>query len=251
MIKNIKKLSTTNLLIVILVISLVILGAKEIYDAIQYKKTDKVVGEIVYSQSFGKDASWDRETQKFFIHVRPIGQEDGAIYLFTFTKNSTSESEFSIWIDEMPEFNVGNIVEIEYRIQDVLAVDGKEIISIKSVPMPEEGVDFSMPLVRNENYFLNVKTRGTLDVGYMYQMIRFDEYQGYLIYLIKSDHLPLEAYWIDDDVLSLMDDDIREAFRTGEFNERLRVRISNRDQEQPFVNYECIVLNKIEFLPVK
>lgn len=244
-------LSTTNLIIIILIFSIIVVGIKEICEKIQYEKTATVVGEIVYSQSLGKDKAWDRSTQKYYIQLLPLGQEDGALHYFTFTKNSTSESEFSIWMDEMPEFNIGNVVEIEYRIEDTkIRILGKEIISIKSVEAPE-GADYSIPLVRNENYFLNVKTKGNLELGSMYYMIRFEEYSGYLIYLEYDNHYPLKVYWIDDEVISEMEDEVKEAFRTGEFGERLRVRISNYEQEQPFVNYTCEVINKIEFLPVK
>ena len=248
-----RKLSTTDLIIIILIISIIILGIKEVYEKIQYEKTATVVGEIVYSQSLGKDVLWDRETQKFYIQILPLGQEDGTLYLYTFTKNSTGEGEFSIWLDEMPELQVGNIVEIEYRIQDVKYLDGKEIISIKRIE-PTEDMSFNMPLVPNENYFLNIKTAGMLKLGNVYHLSRVEEMRGYMLYLEYGDRSPLSAYWIDDEVIEGETDDIKEAFRTGVFNERVRVQIANAlysefKQELPFVDYDCDVINDIEFYP--
>ncbi len=248
-----RKLSTTDLIIIILIISIIILGIKEVYEKVQYEKTATVVGEIVYSQSLGKDKSWDRETQEFYIHILPLGQTDGALYLYTFTENSTGEGEFSVWLDEMPELQVGNIVEIEYRLQDVKFLDGKEIISIKRIE-PTEDMSFNMPLVPNENYFLNIKTTGMLELGNVYHLLRFEERGGYMLYLEYGDRSPLSAYWIDDEVIAGETHDIKEAFKTGEFSERVRVRIANAgydgfEQELPFIDYDCDVINDIEFYP--
>lgn len=248
------KLSTTDVVISVLVISILILGVKEIYDKIQYEKTATVVGEIIYNESFENGGADIKVGSKFYIQLLPLGQENGALFTYAFTKNSASESESREWLSEMPELHIGAIVEIEYRLSRVIGVSGKEIISIKRVE-PTDDMNFNIPLVPNENYFLNIKTRGRLELGYVYRVVRIEEMGGYLFYIGDTSYPPLDGCWIDDEVLEGETEDIKEAFRTGEFSELVRIQIANGyyhfDQEMPFVGYDCYVINDIEFFPYK
>jgi hypothetical protein len=78
---------------------------------------------------------------------------------------------------------------------------------------------------------------------------------GYLFYIGDTSYPPLDGCWIDDEVLEGETEDIKEAFRTGEFSEKVRIQIANGynhfDQEMPFVGYDCYVINDIEFFPYK
>ena len=84
------KLSTTDVVISVLVISILILGVKEIYDKIQYEKTATVVGEIIYNESFENGGADIKVGSKFYIQLLPLGQENGALFTYAFTKNSAS-----------------------------------------------------------------------------------------------------------------------------------------------------------------
>ena len=249
-----KKLSITDMVITVLVISILILVVKEIYDKIQYEKTATVVGEIIYNESFENGGADIKVGSEFYIHLLPLCQENGVLFTYAFTKNSASESESREWLSEMPELHIGAIVEIEYRLSKVIGISGKEIISIKRVE-PTDDMNFNIPLVPNEDYFLNIKTRGRLEIGTVYRVVRIEEMGGYLFYIGDTRYPPLDGYWIDDEVLEGETEDIKEAFRTGEFAEEVRVRIANGyenfDQEMPFVNYDCYVINDIEFYPYK
>lgn len=254
MAKKKKKLSATDVVIIVLVISILVLGVKEIYDKIQYEKTATVVGEIIFNESYESGDADIRVGSEFYIQLLPLGQENGALFTYAFTENSASESESREWLSEVPELQIGAIVEIEYRLSRVIGISGKEIISIKRVESTED-MNYNIPLEPNENYFLNIKTRGRLELGYVYRVTRIEEMGGYLFYLGNTNYPPLNGYWIDDEVLEEKTDDVKEAFRTGEFTEVVRVRIANGyynfDQEMPFVNYDCYVINDIEFYPYK
>lgn len=236
------KLSTTDLVAIILVISIVILGIKWIYDSIQYEKTAAIVGEIVYI----KDdlVASNREKRKIYLHIRPIGQEDGVLFPFTFTNNSTSESEYSDNISDMPEFTVGNVVEIEYRISDVKRLSGKEIISIKSVSASED-MDYSIELVKNEKYRLLSKSSGLVTMGEVHSVVRMDEYGGYLVYSALTFGGSLCAFWVDDEVVSLTSDEIKNALLTGRFDDEVVFYLPVDEQVDIFTNYECTVVSGI------
>ena len=242
------KLSTTNLVIIILIISIALIGIKETYDGIQYKKTDTIVGEIVYIKD-GLSAP-KGEKRKIYLHIRPIGQDDGVLFPFTFTNNSTQESEYSININDMPEFTVGNVVEIEYRISDVKRLSGKEIISIRSVEASED-MDYSVELVKNEKYRLLSKNSGLVTTGTVHSVVRMEGYGGYLVYSVLTFGGSLCAFWVDDEIVSLVGDDIKEALKSGCFDGEVILNLPVDEQVDVFTNYECTVAYGIRYLRVK
>ena len=242
------KLSTTNLVIIILIISIALIGIKEIYDGIQYKKTATIVGEIVYIKD-GLTAP-KGEKRKIYLHIRPIGQDDGVLFPFTFTNNSTPESEYSINISDMPEFTVGNVVEIEYRISDVKRLSGKEIISIRSVEASED-MDYSVELVKNEKYRLLSKNSGLVTTGMVHSVVRMEGYGGYLVYSVLTYGGSLCAFWVDDEIVSLVGDDIKEALKSGCFDGEVLLNLPVDEQADVFTNYECTVAYGIRYLRVK
>lgn len=242
------KLSTTNLVIIILIISIVLIGIKETYEGIQYKKTDTIVGEIVYIKD-GLSAP-KGEKRKIYLHIRPIGQDDGVLFPFTFTNNSTQESEYSININDMPEFTVGNVVEIEYRISDVKRLSGKEIISIRSVEASED-MDYSVELVKNEKYRLLSKNSGLVTTGMVHSVVRMEGYGGYLVYSVLTFGGSLCAFWVDDEIVSLVGDDIKEALKSGCFDGEVILNLPVDEQVDVFTNYECTVAYGIRYLRVK
>lgn len=242
------KLSTTNLVIIILIISIALIGIKETYEGIQYKKTDTIVGEIVYIKD-GLSAP-KGEKRKIYLHIRPIGQDDGVLFPFTFTNNSTQESEYSININDMPEFTVGNVVEIEYRISDVKNLSGKEIISIRSVEASED-MDYSVEIVKNEKYRLLSKNSGLVTTGTVHSVVRMEGYGGYLVYSVLTYGGSLCAFWIDDEIVSLVGDDIKEALKSGCFDGEVIINLPVDEQVDVFTNYECTVAYGIRYLRVK
>lgn len=244
------KLSTTNLVIIILIISIALIGIKETYDGIQYKKTDTIVGEIVHIKD-GLTAA-KGEKRKIYLHIRPIGQDDGVLFPFTFTNNSTPESEYSVNISDMPEFTVGNVVEIEYRISDVKYLSGKEIISIRSVEASED-MDYSVELVKNEKYRLLSKNSGLATTGTVHSVVRMEGYGGYLVYTLTTwgEKGKLIAFWIDDEIVSLVGDDIKEALKSGCFDGEVLLNLPVDEQVDVFTNYECTVAYGIRYLRVK
>lgn len=241
------KLSTTNLVIIILIISIALIGIKETYDGIQYKKTATIVGEIVHIKD-GLMAA--KEKRKIYLHIRPIGQDDGVLFPFTFTNNSTPESEYSVNISDMPEFTVGNVVEIEYRISDVKYLSGKEIISIRSVEASED-MDYSVELVKNEKYRLLSKNSGLGTTGTVHSVVRMEGYGGYLVYSVLTYGGSLCAFWVDDEIVSLVDDDIKEALKSGCFDGEVLLNLPVDEQVDVFTNYECTVAYGIRYLRVK
>lgn len=244
------KLSTTNLVIIILIISIVLIGIKELYDGIQYKKTATIVGEIVHIRD-GLTAA-KGEKRKIYLHIRPIGQDDGVLFPFTFTNNSTPESEYSVNISDMPEFTVGNVVEIEYRISDVKYLSGKEIISIRSVEASED-MDYSVELVKNEKYRLLSKNSGLVTTGTVHSVVRMEGDGGYLVYTLTTwgEKGKLIAFWIDDEIVSLVGDDIKEALKSGCFDGEVLLNLPVDEQVDVFTNYECTVAYGIRYLRVK
>lgn len=244
------KLSTTNLVIIILIISIALIGIKELYDGIQYKKTDTIVGEIVHIKDGSTAAKGEK--RKIYLHIRPIGQDDGVLFPFTFTNNSTPESEYSVNISDMPEFTVGNVVEIEYRISDVKYLSGKEIISIRSVEASED-MDYSVELVKNEKYRLLSKNSGLATTGTVHSVVRMEGYGGYLVYTLTTwgEKGKLIAFWIDDEIVSLVGDDIKEALKSGCFDGEVLLNLPVDEQVDVFTNYECTVAYGIRYLRVK
>ena len=242
------KLSTTNLVIIILVISIAILGIKEICDGIQYKRTDTIVGEIVHIKD-GLTAA-KGEKRKIYLHIRPIGQDDGVLFPFTFTNNSTPESEYSINISDMPEFTIGNIVEIEYRISEVKRLSGKEIISIRSVEISED-MDYSVDLVKNEKYRLLSKNSGLVTAGTVHSVVRMEEYGGYLVYSVLTSGDSLCTFWVDDEIVYLAIDNIKKSFASGDFDDEVLFYLPVDEQVDRFINYECTVVSGIRYLGVK
>ena len=242
------KLSTTNLVIIILIISIALIGIKETYDGIQYKKTATIVGEIVYIKD-GLTAP-KGEKRKIYLHIRPIGQDDGVLFPFTFTNNSTPESEYSINISDMPEFTVGNVVEIECRISDVKRLSGKEIISIRSVEASED-MDYSVEIVKNEKYRLLSKNSGLVTTGTVHSVVRMEGYGGYLVYSVLTYGGSLCAFWVDDEIVSLVGDDIKEALKSGCFDGEVILNLPVDEQVDVFTNYECTVAYGIRYLRVK
>ena len=244
------KISTTNFIILILIISIVLIGIKELCESIQYKKTDTIVGEIVHVKE-GTTTNWLTQEIKhnIYLHVRPIGQDNGLLFPFT---RVMSESEYSENVIDMPEFAVGSIVEIEYRIANVKNLSGKEIISIR-ITEASLDMDYSMNLVKNEKYSLLRKNSGIVTVGMVHSVARLEEHGGYLVYTIVTlgGKGKLKAFWIDDEIVSSVNDDIRDALISGCFDGEVIINLPDDEQVDVFTNYECTVAYGIRYAEVK
>jgi hypothetical protein len=112
-------------------------------------------------------------------------------------------------------------------------------------------MDYSVELVKNEKYRLLSKNSGLVTTGTVHSVVRMEGYGGYLVYSVLTYGGSLCAFWIDDEIVSLVGDDIKEALKSGCFDGEVVLNLPVDEQVDVFTNYECTVAYGIRYLRVK
>ena len=244
------KIKNRDLFLILVIIVVIISFFRELPTFISYGKSETVVAEVV-SVNHWLSYSTDIRDHKYNIYVVPLGAEHRVLETFTLIHTSEAESGFSMDISEMPELEVGSIVEIEYRIGKIKwkRLAGQEILKIKKIDPPESVDNPEFPLIYNEDFVIDRPVVGVFTMGDMLYSERIEEYGGYLFYLEHGSGV--SAYWIYDEDLEKLDELPRTTIETGEAGIEVHPFYSSKQEGTPFVGRNITAVYNVKAYRMK
>lgn len=235
----------TSVLVLILVLLLV--PMLSLYSCNNNEGTATVIGEVAYVKDTADHPL--SSNNYYYVYVIPYGEKDSWV-LFNISRETSTESEFSLDITQMPELAIGNMVEIVYDTvprKDELQKTSYHAVSIKK---HEGSVDksYSIPLVLRENYDFKSNDGGVFeDYGKVVHITRVNQpIGGYLIYLEESDEsaYTLGCFWVEDGK-TIVTPEIMEKIKAGEVGYYIYVKtLSNTN---PFTANDAVALMSIYY----
>jgi hypothetical protein len=203
-----------------------------------------MIGEIMhidYDMTFKNEP----ENHYYYVYVKPYGRGDNTYWIkMSVNSKAKTESDFSVYIEDMPELTVGNIVEIVYNDRFWAGTNVNychAIRSIKRIDTAGLEIQPQFNLIPNDDFSYTSLENGTIenDVGTVIHVVRLHEpVNGYLVYMDGTrahQGGELVCYFIGDVGLSTTAQEILEKLQSREIG--YTIEFDSIEGQNPFENY--------------
>lgn len=224
---KIKKKSTVILLFFLAFLLLFVLFKLIDYirDDIYKNEIETIVGEIWYVDERSPKDHW------YDIYLKlPNDMGNENLIKFSITNATSTEFEMGASLSEIPELNIGSIVEISYK-KEYSKIGFYYAESLKT-SSDSPRISFN-PMLEINNEYREGLAGVFVDGKVIYIAKTVSPVKGYVVYL-SFDSYPIEEYFIDE--ATMIPDDLRAKIENCEIGYNIKVLKTSRS---PYLNYNC------------